>query len=117
MRSLIRLGRKAQAMVKDVVDAYLDRDAEKALLVRESDQELDDVYSSLFREILTYMMEDPRTITACSHLMFIAKNLERVGDHATNVAELAYFRVTGKAVAEARTKKDVSSFIGAEPQE
>jgi len=117
MRSLIRLGRLAQAMVKDVVDAYLEHDSTQALEVRERDQELDDVYSSLFREILTYMMEDPRTITPCSHLMFIAKNLERVGDHATNVAELAYFRVTGKAVAEERTKKDVSSFEGAKPQD
>jgi phosphate transport system protein len=116
MRSLIRLGRLAQAMVKDVVDSYLEHNADKALEVRERDQELDDVYSALFREILTYMMEDPRTITPCSHLMFIAKNLERIGDHATNIAELTYFRVTGAQVGSERTKKDVSAFIGAEQQ-
>ncbi|MDO8606959.1 MAG: phosphate signaling complex protein PhoU [Phaeospirillum sp.] len=114
MRSLIRLGRLALELVKDVLDSYLSHDAERALSLRERDQELDDVYSALFREILTYMMEDPRTITPCSHLMFIAKNLERIGDHATNIAELAYYRVTGKTVAEERTKKDVSSFIGAD---
>ncbi|OAN54602.1 phosphate transport system regulatory protein PhoU [Paramagnetospirillum marisnigri] len=115
MRSLVRLGRLALAMVKEVLDAYLGHDAERALALRDRDQELDDVYSALFREILTYMMEDPRTITPCTHLMFIAKNFERIGDHATNVAELTHFRVTGKAVTEQRTKKDVSSFIGAEP--
>ncbi|RAU23835.1 phosphate transport system regulatory protein PhoU [Paramagnetospirillum kuznetsovii] len=112
MRSLIRLGRLAQIMVKDVLDAHLGHDAERALALRDRDQELDDVYSALFREILTYMMEDPRTITSCTHLMFIAKNLERIGDHATNIAELTHYRVTGKTVLEARTKRDVSSFIG-----
>jgi phosphate transport system protein len=114
MRSLIRLGRLALTMVKDVLDAHLCHDAERAMALRDRDQELDDVYSALFREILTYMMEDPRTITSCTHLMFIAKNLERIGDHATNVAELTYYRVTGKTVMEARTKKDVSSFVGVE---
>ena len=117
MRSLIRLGRLALELVKDVLDSYLNHDSERALSLRERDQELDDVYSALFREILTYMMEDPRTITPCSHLMFIAKNLERIGDHATNIAELTYFRVTGMPVSEERTKKDVSSFIGAQDQE
>ncbi|TAN70655.1 MAG: phosphate transport system regulatory protein PhoU, partial [Magnetospirillum sp.] len=117
MRSLIRLGRLALELVKEVLDSYLNHDAERALALRERDQELDDVYSALFREILTYMMEDPRTITPCSHLMFIAKNLERIGDHATNIAELAYYRVTGRTVADARTKKDISSFIGADPLE
>lgn len=112
MRSLIRLGRLALTMVSEVLDAYLANDSERALALRDRDQELDDVYSALFREILTYMMEDPRTITSCTHLMFIAKNLERIGDHATNVAELTYYRVTGKTALEARTKKDVSSFIG-----
>ncbi|MBI3444187.1 MAG: phosphate signaling complex protein PhoU [Magnetospirillum sp.] len=115
MRSLLRLGRLAQVMVKDVIDAHLGHDADKALVVRDRDQEIDDVYSSLFREILTYMMEDPRNITPCSHLMFIAKNFERIGDHATNIAELAHFRVLGKAQLEARTKKDDSAFIGGEP--
>jgi phosphate transport system protein len=114
MRSLIRLGRLAQEQVKGVLDAYLNRDANRALAVRDADQELDDAYSALFREILTYMMEDPRTITSSTHLMFVAKNLERVGDHATNVAEITYYRVTGKAVPGARIKKDTSTSIGAE---
>ncbi len=117
MRSLIRLGRLALELVKEVLDSYFNHDADRALALRERDQELDDVYSALFREILTYMMEDPRTITPCSHLMFIAKNLERIGDHATNIAELTYYRATGKPVTEERTKRDVSAFIGAEPRE
>jgi phosphate transport system protein len=114
MRSLVRLGRLALDLVREVMDAFLAYDSDRALSLRERDQELDDVYSALFREILTYMMEDPRTITPCSHLMFIAKNLERIGDHATNIAELTCYRVTGRLVTEARTKKDVSAFIGAE---
>ena len=114
MRSVIRLGRLAQELVKEVMDAYLGKDSERALSLRERDQELDDVYSALFREILTYMMEDPRTITPCSHLMFIAKNLERIGDHATNIAELGFYRATGRMVTEERTKKDISAFIGAD---
>jgi len=117
MRSLIRLGRLAQELVKDVFDAYFNHDAHRALSLRERDQELDDVYSSLFREILTYMIEDPRTITPCSHLMFIAKNLERIGDHATNISELSYYRETGAQVTEERTKRDISAFMGIEPQE
>ena len=113
MRSLVRLGRLALTMVKDAVDAHLGHDPDKALAVRDRDEDLDHVYSSLFREILTYMMEDPRTITPCSHLMFIAKNLERVGDHATNIAELTYFRVTGRPLDHQRTKSDDSAFVGA----
>ena len=116
MRSLLRLGRLSLGMIKEVLDAYLGHDAERALAVRDRDQEIDDVYSSLFREILTYMMEDPRNITPCSHLMFIAKNFERIGDHATNIAELAHFRVVGKALAGDRTKKDDSATVGGDPQ-
>jgi phosphate transport system protein len=115
MRSLVRLGRLVLEMLKDVLDAFLGHDAERALAVRERDQEIDDIYSSLFREILTYMMEDPRTITSCSHLMFIAKNVERVGDHATNIAEMTYFLVTGRSVAEQRQKRDSTPFAGREP--
>jgi phosphate transport system protein len=112
MRSLLRLGKLVSELLKEVLDAYLALDAERALAVRERDQEVDDHYSSLFREILTYMMEDPRTITACSHLMFIAKNIERVGDHATNVAEMTYFLVTGRSIKEQRTKRDRSALEG-----
>ena len=111
-RSVVRLGRLSLAMVKDVLDAYLGNDAARAVAVRDHDQELDETYSSLFRELLTYMMEDPRTITACSHLMFIAKNLERIGDHATNIAEMTHFRVTGTPLVAARAKRDDSTAAG-----
>ncbi len=113
MRSLVRMGRLVTELLNEVLDAYLNRDAERALAVRDRDQEVDDLYSSLFREILTYMMEDPRTITVCSHLMFIAKNIERVGDHATNIAEMTYYLVTGKSLKDKRPKRDTSPFEGA----
>ena len=96
-------------MIKDVLDAYVERDADKALAVWLRDEELDEMYTSLFRELLTYMIEDPRNITACTHLLFIAKNLERVGDHTTNVAETLYFLVHGTPLAQARPKGDRSS--------
>ncbi|NFV81701.1 phosphate signaling complex protein PhoU [Magnetospirillum aberrantis] len=116
MRSLVRMGRLVQALLAEVLDAYLTHDAEKALAVRSRDQEVDDLYSSLFREILTYMMEDPRTITAGTHLMFIAKNIERIGDHATNIAEMTYFLVTGRKLNDQRPKRDTSALEGAEQE-
>jgi phosphate transport system protein len=73
------------------------------------DAELDEMYSSLFRELLTYMMEDPRSIGPCTHLLFMAKNIERIGDHATNIAENLYYLVNGKPLEELRPKGDVSS--------
>jgi len=85
------------------------RDADKAYLVWTRDAELDEMYSSLFRELLTYMMEDPRNISACTHLLFMAKNIERIGDHATNIAEDLYYLVHGTRIAEARPKSDQSS--------
>ncbi|MCU0894287.1 MAG: phosphate signaling complex protein PhoU [Rhodospirillales bacterium] len=112
-----RLGRLAQEMVKDVLDAYLARDVEKANMVRERDKELDALYTSLFRELLTYMMEDPRNITACTHLLFVAKNLERVGDHATNIAEITHFLVKGTVPTTQRPQDDESYFAVAEPHE
>jgi phosphate transport system protein len=112
MRSLVRMGKLVQTLLAEVLGAFLSHDAERALAVRSRDQEVDDLYSSLFREILTYMMEDPRTITSCSHLMFIAKNIERIGDHATNIAEMTYFLVTGKSLNDQRPKRDVSAFEG-----
>ncbi|MDA8230068.1 MAG: phosphate signaling complex protein PhoU [Magnetospirillum sp.] len=112
-RSLVRLARVVQGLLQETLDAYLNRDAEHALAARNRDQEVDDLYSSLFREILTYMMEDPRTITAGSHLMFIAKNIERIGDHATNIAEMTYYLVTGRALDRQRPKRDTSSYEGA----
>lgn len=110
-----RLGRLAQEMIKDVLDAYLARDIDKAHMVRERDKELDALYTSLFRELLTYMMEDPRNITACTHLLFVAKNLERVGDHATNIAELTHFLVKGVMPLTQRPQEDESYSAVAEP--
>ncbi|HYM01727.1 MAG TPA: phosphate signaling complex protein PhoU [Stellaceae bacterium] len=107
--SIPRMGRLGQAMIKDVLDAYVERDADKALAVWLRDEELDEMYTSLFRELLTYMIEDPRNITACTHLLFIAKNLERIGDHTTNIAETLYFLVHGTPLAQSRPKGDRSS--------
>jgi len=104
--SIPRMGRLGQAMIKDVLDAYVERDADKALLVWARDEELDEMYTSLFRELLTYMIEDPRNITACTHLLFMAKNIERIGDHATNIAETLYFMVHGTPLTMARPKRD-----------
>ena len=86
-------------------------DAELALQVRENDARLDEQYTGLFRELLTYMMEDPRNITPCTHLLFMAKNLERIGDHATNIAENIHYLVHGKPLAEGRPKKDDTSSL------
>jgi phosphate transport system protein len=99
-----RLGRLVRAALKDVLDAFADDDVAKAHDVWNRDEEIDQVYTGLFRELLTYMMEDPRTITACTHLLFMAKNIERAGDHVTNIAELVSFRSTGQSFAEARRK-------------
>jgi phosphate transport system protein len=104
--SIPRMGRLGQAMIKDVLDAYVERDADKALLVWARDEELDEMYTSLFRELLTYMIEDVRNITACTHLLFMAKNIERIGDHATNIAETLYFMVHGTPLTIARPKRD-----------
>ena len=108
-----RMGRLGQAMIKDVLDAYTERDADKALLVWARDEELDEMYTSLFRELLTYMIEDPRNITACTHLLFMAKNIERIGDHATNIAETLYFMVHGTPLAMARPKRDRTTLAAA----
>ena len=109
VHALPRMGTLALALIKDVIDAYVERDADKALDVWRRDEELDEMYSSLFREFLTYMMEDPRNIGAYTHLLFMAKNIERIGDHATNIAEDLYFLVHGTALTEVRPKGDKSS--------
>jgi phosphate transport system protein len=113
--TLPRMVKLAQALTKDVLDSYVARDADKALLVWARDEELDEMYSSLFRELLTYMMEDPRNITACTHLLFMAKNVERIGDHATNIAETVYFLVNGTPLTQARPKRDSSNQAVAPP--
>ena len=108
MSGVTRMGRLAQAELKNILDAYARSDAEKALEVWRSDEDLDALYNSIFRELLTYMMEDPRNISLCTHLLFGAKNMERIGDHATNIAENIYYLVHGKTLAENRPKKDIN---------
>jgi len=95
--------------LKNVLDAYARRDVAQALAVWNRDEELDALYTSLFRELLTYMMEDPRNIGFCTHLLFCAKNIERIGDHATNIAETVHYQITGIALTEERPKNDRSS--------
>ncbi len=114
MGGLDRLGRLVLGMLKDVFDAFAHNDVQKAHSVWLRDEEVDDMYTSLFRELLTYMMEDPRNITPCTHLLFMAKNIERMGDHATNIAELIQFKVTGKEMTEARPKGDKANYVKAE---
>ena len=108
-QSLARMGRQSLAQLKMVLDAYSDRDAEAARNVWRHDEEIDELYNSLFRELLTYMMEDPRTIGLCTHLLFIAKNIERAGDHATNIAETVFHMVTGSFMRLDRPKADLTS--------
>jgi phosphate transport system protein len=97
------------SQLKDVLDAYARHDLNKAMAVWRGDEEIDAVNNSLFRELLTYMMEDPRNITFCTHLLFCAKNIERMGDHATNIAETVYYIVEGRSLAEERPKGDSTS--------
>ena len=103
--TLPAMARMAAAMVREALDAYAARDAAAAERVRDSDGSLDDFYDSIFRTLVTYMVENPRTITQVAHLLFVAKNLERIGDHATNVAEMVYFAATGSRLAERNRKE------------
>ena len=93
-----RMGRMVREMIKDVLDAFANNDVEKAYEVWMRDAEVDDMYNSLFRELLTYMMEDPRNISACLDLIFVAKNLERIGDHTTNIAEKIHYMIHGQRI-------------------
>ncbi|PKU23300.1 phosphate signaling complex protein PhoU [Telmatospirillum siberiense] len=111
VRTVGRIGTLVKRQLRDVLDAYVQRDADKALAVWNSDQEVDEMYSGLFRELLTYMMEDPKNIGAASHLLFIAKNIERIGDHATNIGEMVYFIITGRRIEGERPKNDSSSSV------
>ena len=95
-RSIERMGKLVSMRLRDVLDAYAAGEVERAVAVWNTDDEVDEHYNSLFRELLTYMMGDPRTIGACTHLLFMAKNLERIGDHATNIAELVHYQITGR---------------------
>ena len=114
VRGLEHLAELALTQLKEVLDAYSSRSAELANSIRERDDEIDAIYTSLFRELLTYMMEDPRNITACAHLLFCAKNIERIGDHATNIAETVYYMATGAQLTSERPKEDETPSVGAE---
>lgn len=105
------LSELALTQLKEVLDAYSARSATLANSIRERDEEIDAIYTSLFRELLTYMMEDPRNITACTHLLFCAKNIERIGDHATNIAETVYYMATGSQLSTERPKDDESATV------
>jgi phosphate transport system protein len=98
------------AQLKQVLDAYASRDLQSALAVWKGDEEVDAVCTSLFRELFTYMMEDPRNITFCMHLMFCAKDIERMGDHATNIAETVYYIIEGRPITDQRPKGDPTNF-------
>ncbi len=107
--TIVRMGMIVGGMISNVIDAYLHADIIKAEEVRARDHDVDQIHTSLFRELLTYMMEDPRNITACTHLLFIAKNIERIGDHVTNIAENVHFLVAGQIPGHDRPKSDFSS--------
>jgi len=109
MQGLGRMGRQVLTQLKEVLDAYAQRDHERAMVVWRRDEEIDEMYNSLFRELLTYMMEDPRTISLCTHLLFVAKNLERIGDHSTNIAETIQFLVKGENIGQNRPKGDTTT--------
>jgi phosphate transport system protein len=100
------MGKLVRERMKEVLDAYATSDLDRALGVWRRDEDVDEHYNSLFRELLTYMMADPRMITSCAHLLFVGKNLERIGDHATNVAEIIHYEITGEEMIDARPKAD-----------
>ena len=113
--SIPRMARLVQAIIKDVLDAYVERDAERAVDAWRRDEEVDEMYTSIFRELLTYMMEDPRNISACTHLLFVAKNIERIGDHATNIAETVFYMIEGQQMLDKRPKGDMTTFATTVP--
>lgn len=104
--SIERMGDLVVTRLKNVLDALASREVDQAISVWMNDHEVDEHYDAIFRELLTYMMGDPRTITACAHLLFVAKNLERIGDHATNIAEVLHYEITGQELTEDRPKSD-----------
>jgi len=115
LASLAQISRLVQENLKLTIDAFGEADATKAVTVWRADQMIDDLYTTIFRELITYMMEDARNISPCTHLLFIAKNLERIGDHATNMAELTYYATTGKSLPDTRPKGDLSADYIAPP--
>ena len=116
MTGLASMARMVQQNLKTVIDAASENDSAKAVEVWRSDRVIDDLYTAIFRELITYMMEDPRNITSCTHLLFIAKNLERIGDHATNIAETVYYAATGEELPDERPKGVSSAFAIERPE-
>ncbi len=116
-QSIARMTGVVQGMIKNVLDAYIGRDVDMAADVRARDEEVDQMHSGLFRELLTYMMEDPRNITPATHLLFTAKNAERIGDHVTGIAEQVHFMVAGELPGDLRRKGDTTSFAVVEAGE
>jgi phosphate transport system protein len=114
---LNNMARMVQDNLKLAIDSVGEGSAEKAAEVWRSDQAVDDLYNAIFRELITYMMEDPRNITPCTHLLFIAKNLERIGDHATNIAETIHYAVRGESLPGERPKSDNSAYAVVRPQD
>jgi phosphate transport system protein len=116
LASLSQMAGLVQQNLKTTIDAVGEADPQKAIAVWRADQMVDDLYNTIFRELITYMMEDARSISACTHLLFIAKNIERIGDHATNIAELTYYAVTGQTLPDFRPKGDqTSAYVYAPP--
>lgn len=109
VRGVEHMAELVQEQLKEVIDAYAGKNQLKAVEVWGRDSAVDILYTSLFRELLTYMMEDPRNISVCTHLLFCAKNIERIGDHATNLAETVYYMVTGQMLSDQRPKADLTS--------
>ena len=110
IRGLEHMTDLVQSQVKSVLDAYAAHDLPAAMTVWKGDEEVDAICTSLFRELLTYMMEDPRNISFCIHLMFCAKNIERIGDHATNIAETVFYMIEGQQILDKRPKGDMTTF-------
>jgi len=115
MTGISNMARLVQENLKAIIDALSANDIDQAIAVWRSDEAIDDVYNAIFRELITYMMEDPRNITPCAHLLFIAKNLERIGDHATNIAETVHYAVTGETLPQTRPKGDTSAYAVIRP--
>ena len=117
LMGLANMSRMVQESLKLVIDAIGENDSAKAVQVWRADEAIDELYNSIFRELITYMMEDARNITPCAHLLFIAKNMERMGDHATNIAETVHYAVQGQAMTEERPKGDNSTYAVVRPQD
>ena len=114
---LSHLARLVQENLKLTIDVIGDHDPGRAIQIWRADQAVDDIYTAIFRELITYMMEDPRNITPCTHLLFVAKNLERIGDHTTNIAETVHYLATGEVLPEGRPKGESSAYTIVRPRD